>query len=185
MSRRRLRPRCSRVASDLTGIRRFLDRTRRWYFRIEFAHKIALQCVRLAQSGCVPRDRGVSSTKLKDHRDIVACWFGRLNFDEAGFVSIVDSGKIYIGVVTRDDVLDQGQAATIGRYPTRNRFPTGPVGANRTSLICSQRQCGGTVDKLAAVRIFDERPATDISEQNVITVVCFVDGRQVSGERRS
>ena len=154
-------------------------------FELNLPTRLLCSVFGLRISGCAPRDRGVSSTKLKDHRDIVACWFGRLNFDEAGFVSIVDSGKIYIGVVTRDDVLDQGQAATIGRYPTRNRFPTGPVGANRTSLICSQRQCGGTVDKLAAVRIFDERPATDISEQNVITVVCFVDGRQVSGERRS
>ena len=136
-------------------------------------------------SGCVPRDRGVSSIKLKDHRDIVAYWFGRLNFDEVGFVRIVDSGKLDIGSVTRNDALDQSQAATIGRCPTRNRFPTGPVGANRTSLICSQRQCGGAVDKFAAVRIFDERPATDISEQKVITVACFVDGRQVGGDSRS
>ena len=154
-------------------------------FELNLPTRLLCSVCGLRISGCLPRDRGVSSTKLKDHRDIVACWFGRLNFDEAGFVRFVDSGKIEIGVFTSNDVLDQGQAATIGRYPTRNRFPTGPVGAKQTSLICSQRQCGGTVDKFAAVRIFDDRPATDISEQNVITVVCFVDGRQVSGESRS
>ena len=154
-------------------------------FELNLPTRLLCSVCGLRISGCAPRDRGVSSTKLKDHRDIVACWFGRLNFDEAEFVRIVDSGKIYIGIVTRNDVLDQSQAGTIGRYPTRNRFPTGPVGANRTSLICSQRQFGGTVDKFAAVRMFNERPSTDISEQNVIIVVCFVDGWQMSGESRS
>ncbi len=98
-------------------------------FELNLPTRLLCSVCGLRISGCVPRDRGVSSIKLKDHRDIVACWFGRFNFDEAGFVRIIDSGKIYIGVFTRNDVLDQGQAATIGRYPTRNCFPTGPVGA--------------------------------------------------------
>ena len=98
---------------------------------------------------------------------------------------IVDSGKLDIGVFTRNDELDQGQVATTGRCPTRNCFPTGPIGANPTPLIFSQRECGGTVEKFAAVRVYGERTATDISEQNVITVACFVDGRQVSGDSRS
>ena len=154
-------------------------------FELKLPTRLLCSVCGLRISGCVRRDRGVSSTKLKDHRDIVACWFSRLNFDEVGFVRIVDSGKLDIGVVTRNEALNQVQAATIGRYPTRNRFPTGPVGANPTPLICSQRQCGGTIDKFAAVRVYGERPATDISEQNLITVACFVDGRQVSGDSRS
>ena len=84
-------------------------------FELNLPTRLLCSVFGLRISGCAPRDRGVSSTKLKDHRDIVACWFGRLNFDEAGFVRIVDSGKIYIGIVTRNDVLDQSQAGTIGR----------------------------------------------------------------------
>ena len=55
-------------------------------FELNLPTRLLCSVCGLRISGCVPRDRGVSSAKLKDHRDIFACWFGRLNFDEAGFV---------------------------------------------------------------------------------------------------
>ena len=106
-------------------------------FELKLPTRLLCSVCGLRISGYVPLDRGVSSTKLKDHRDIVGCWFGRLNFDEVGFVRIVDSGKLDIGSVTRNDALDQSQAATIGRYQTRNRSPSGSFEANPTPLICS------------------------------------------------
>ena len=86
-------------------------------FELKLPTRLLCSVCGLRISGCAPLDRGVSNTKLKDHQDIVTRWFGRLNYEVGGFVRIDDSGKLDIGVSTRNDVLDQGQAATTGRCP--------------------------------------------------------------------
>ena len=100
-------------------------------FELNLPTRLLCSVCGLRISGCVPRDRGVSSTKLKDHRDIVACWFGRLNFDEAGFVRIVDSGKIDIGVFTRNNVLDRVKPPLLAGTQREIAFQPVPLERNK------------------------------------------------------